>query len=146
MAKWVDADSCIVRIPNDEVLSEFQILITEMSGVDRLDLQRMFQYLLDKEMDKFLSIYRNIVISCTSYMDAKENAYHMLFLGMCISPKNINVIVEFKQGEDLESLKNEALSQILDQKYYVGLRGEVLCVGLAHDKKRCEMEHKEMTV
>ena len=91
------------------------------SGIDGLDLKQMMSCLLNKDMKMFLSLYRDIVLSCTSYMDAKENAYHMLFLGMCItlrgsykvtsnlepgygrsnitlqtlSPKNTNVIVEF---------------------------------------------------
>lgn len=56
-----------------------------------------------------------------------------------LSPKNPSVIVEFKQGEDIGRLKEEALEQILDNKYYTGLTGEVLCVGLAHDKKRCDV-------
>ena len=41
----------------------------------------------------------------------------------------------------MEKLKKEALQQILDQKYYAKLRGQVICIGIAHDKKRCEMEH-----
>lgn len=59
-----------------------------------------------------------------------------------LSPANINVIVEFKQGENIERLKEEALKQILDNRYYAGLSGEVLCVGVAHDKKRCDIAHK----
>lgn len=168
VTRWVDSESCVVKIPNGEVMSEFQTLITELSGMDRLDLLRMFQYLMDKDMAHFLSIYQDIVISCTSYMDAKENAYHMLFLGMCItlrgaykvtsnlesgygrsdislqalSPTHINVIVEFKQGENMERLKEEALQQILDNRYYTGMKGEVLCIGLAHDKKRCSLAYQ----
>ena len=168
VTKWVDAETCIVKIPNGEVMSEFQTLIAEISGIERLDLQQMFACLLKRDMETFLELYRSIVISCTSYMDAKENAYHMLFLGMCItlrgtykvtsnleagygrsditlqalSPKDINVIVEFKHGENIEQLKEDALRQILDNRYYVGLSGEVLCVGIAHDKKRCEMAYK----
>lgn len=172
VTKWVDAESCMVKIPNGEVFSEFQTLITELSGVDRLDLQQMFQYLLNKDMDSFLSIYQEIVLACTSYMDAKENAYHMLFLGMCITlrgayevtsnleagygrsditlraltAKGANVILEFKQGEDIEQLKEQALMQILEKKYYTGLSGEVLCVGVAHDKKRCGAAHRVIFV
>lgn len=168
VTKWVDAETCIVKIPNGEVMSEFQTLIAEISGIERLDLQQMFACLLKRDMETFLELYRSIVISCTSYMEAKENAYHMLFLGMCItlrgsykvtsnleagygrsditlqalSPKDINVIVEFKQGENIEQLKEDALRQILDNRYYVGLSGEVLCVGIAHDKKRCEIAYK----
>lgn len=172
VTRWENAESCMVKIPNGEVMSEFQTLVAELAGIDRLDLQQMFACLLNRDMKGFLELYRSIVINCTSYMDAKENAYHMLFLGMCItlrgsykvtsnletgygrsditlqalSPKNINVIVEFKQGEDIERLKNEALEQILGQKYYTGLKGDVLCIGLAHDKKRCEMAYKEISV
>lgn len=170
VTEWVDAERSVVKIPNGEVLSEFQTLVSELSGVDRLDLLQMFQYLMDKDMGRFLSIYQNIVISCTSYMDAKENAYHMLFLGMCITLRGVykvtsniesgygrsdiilealnpgmpHVIIEFKQGPDVECLKDEALTQILEQKYYAGLKGEVICVGLAHDKKRCGISYKEL--
>lgn len=164
----VDENTAVVKIPNFEVMSEFQMLISEISGIEGLDLQQMFSYLLSKDMKRFLDLYQKIVISCTSYMDAKENAYHMLFLGMCItlrgtykvtsnievgygrsditleslSHANSHVIIELKQGEDLERLTEEALQQILDNQYYTGLKGEVICIGLAHDKKRCSMVYK----
>lgn len=166
----VDENTAVVRIPNDEVMSEFQVLISELAGVNGLDLKRMLSCLVNRDMKPFFELYQNIVISCTSYMDAKENAYHMLFLGMCITlrgayrvtsnieagfgrsditleslmPSHSHVIIEFKQGDDLERLKEEALQQILDQKYYIGLQGDIICVGLAHDKKRCEMVFKEI--
>lgn len=172
VTEWVDAETSIVRIPNGEVMSEFQTLIAEMSGIERLDLQQMFACLMNKDMEGFLRLYREIVITCTSYMDAKENAYHMLFLGMCITlrgsykvtsnleagygrsditlqallPKNLSVIIEFKQGENIEKLKEDALQQILDNQYYTGLSGEVLCVGVAHDKKRCDIAHQIINV
>lgn len=63
-----------------------------------------------------------------------------------VSPKNINVILEFKQGENIDQLKEEALKQILDNQYYTGLTGEVLCVGIAHDKKRCDIAYKTINV
>lgn len=170
--KRIDSNTAVVKIPNDEVMSEFQVLIAEISGVDGLDLQQMLSYLINKDMKRFFDIYQDIVISCTSYMDAKENAYHMLLLGMCIALRgaykatsNIeagygrsditmealmsarsHVIIEFKQGEDLERLKEEALEQIIQNQYYAGLKGEVICIGLAHDKKRCSMVHKTLHI
>jgi hypothetical protein len=170
--KRIDSNTAVVKIPNDEVMSEFQVLIAEISGVDGMDLQQMLSCLINKDMKRFFDLYQDIVISCTSYMDAKENAYHMLFLGMCITlrgtykvtsnieagfgrsditlealmPAHSHVIIEFKQGEDLERLREEALQQIIDNQYYTGLSGEVLCVGLAHDKKRCSMVHKIMQI
>lgn len=170
--KRIDSNTAVVKIPNDEVMSEFQVLIAEISGVDGLDLQQMLSCLINKDMKRFFELYQDIVISCTSYMDAKENAYHMLFLGMCIALRgaykvtsNIeagygrsditlealmnarsHVIIEFKQGEDLERLKEEALEQIIENQYYTGLKGEVICIGLAHDKKRCSMVHKTLQI
>lgn len=172
VTKRIDSQSAIVRIPNDEVMAEFQVLVSEIAGIEGLDLQQMFDALMKKDMERFFDLYQNIVISCTSYMDAKENAYHMLFLGMCItlrgiykvtsnieagygrsdislqslSPDYMNVIVEFKQGEDINKLKEEALRQILDNQYYTGLTGEVLCIGLAHDKKRCGLAYKMLNI
>ena len=51
---------------------------------------------------------------------------------------------KLKQGDNLDKLKQEALQQILDKKYYAKLKGKVLCVGIAHDKKKCELSHKEI--
>lgn len=166
----VDANTVVVMVPNDEVMAEFQMLIAEISGIDGLELQQMLSCLLKKDMNRFFQLYQDIVLSCTSFMDAKENAYHMLFLGMCITlrdnfkvtsnleagygrsdilleslrPGIPSIIIEFKQGADIERLKEEALDQILQQKYYAGLKGDVICVGLAHDKKRCQMAYKEL--
>ncbi len=39
-------------------------------------------------------------------------------------------------------MKAEALDQILKEKYYIGLSGETICVGLAHNKKRCSMSYR----
>ena len=58
--------------------------------------------------------------------------------------KNPHVIIEFKQGTDLERLKNEALEQILEKKYYAPLKGEILCIGLAHDRKRWRKKSEEV--
>jgi len=157
-----------VRIPNNEVKSEFQKIVAEQANIQNDDLKEMLNSLLHMDMDGFMAIYRKIVLSCTSYFDAKENAYHMLFLGMCISLRGMykitsniesghgrsditmeslskgifHVIIEFKQGEDISRLKEEALSQIIENQYYAGLSGQVLCIGIAHNIKYCEIEYK----
>lgn len=164
----IDANSATIRIPNEEVMSEFLILVSEMAGIESQSLSEMFYALTHKDFKKFMDIYQNLVITSTSYMDAKENAYHMLFLGMCMTLRGSyqvssnletgtgrsdiilkalktslpNVIIEFKQGWNMEELRELALQQIIEQKYYAGLSGEVLCIGLAHDKKRCSVAYK----
>lgn len=168
VVKRIDANSATIKIPNEEVMSEFLILVSEMAGIESQGLKELFYALTHKDFKKFLDIYQNMVITSTSFMDAKENAYHMLFLGMCMTLRGSyqvssnlesgtgrsdiilkslktslpNVVIEFKQGEDIETLKEQALQQIMDQKYYAGLKGEVLCIGLAHDKKRCSVAYK----
>ncbi len=165
LLKWV-------RIPNDEVKSEFLSIIAEQANMEASDLEKMFKYLLNQDLKNFIKVYQSLILSCTSYHDAKENAYHMLFLGMCISLSKIykissniesghgrhdirleslskerfHIIIEFKQGENITKLKEEALQQILNQKYYVGLTGKVLCLGIAHDTKKCEMVYSMIEV
>ena len=113
------------RVPNNEVNSEFIEIVAERAKIHDADLYVMFQYLTEANIKGFFEIYKNIVISCTSYFDAREYAYHMLFLGMCVSLKNLyrvtsniesgygrcdirmeslyperpHIIIEFKQGK-----------------------------------------------
>lgn len=35
VTKWMDAETCVVKIPNGEVMSEFQTLIAGLSGIER---------------------------------------------------------------------------------------------------------------
>jgi hypothetical protein len=164
-----DGMNMTVRIPNGEVRSEFVSIVAEMGNLHSGRLIEMFQCLLGQDMDGFMGIYREMVLECTSHFDAKENAYHMLFLGMCLTLGEIykitsniesghgrsdirmeslspaarpHIVIEFKQGRNTGKLKEKALAQILENKYRAGLEGEVLCIGLAHDKKRCELAHK----
>ena len=158
-----------VRIPNGEVLSEFALIVAERANVRIEGLHMMFRYLFARNMEDFMKVYSELVISCTSYFDAKENAYHMLFLGMCVSLNSIykttsniesgygrsdiimeslsvmnrpHIVIEFKQGEAIDELKEEALRQIIDNQYYSSLHGDILCIGIAHNKKKCAMAHK----
>ena len=161
-----------LRIPNAEIKSEFEKLVSTYTKLSGSILQDMLIALIDGEMDKFLKIYKELVLESTSFHDARENAYHMLMLGMVMhlrelyditsniesghgrsdllmkskDAKRSHIIIEFKQGSDVEKLKHEALEQIEEKEYYAGLTGDVLCVGVAHAKKRCELIHKLITV
>lgn len=99
---------------------------------------------------------------------SKENAYHMIMLGMCtyldscydiksnietgdgrcdimlraLNNKYINVLIEFKEGKNVEQLAAVALKQIHDKRYYVNLEGETLLLGIAHNKKQVHIEYE----
>lgn len=102
-----------------------------------------------------------------------ENNYHMLFLGMAASVEGMykltsnletgdgrsdvileslqptlrpHIVIEFEQGEDVATLKQKGLNQIIEKRYYRKLKGRVLCVGIAHNMKQCELVHQEIIV
>ena len=160
-----DFYSFIVRIPNEEIKAEFQEIVGSYTNLSSQKLKNMLRALINGNITDFLKIYQELVIHSTSYYDARENAYHMLMLGMVMNLSDIyeissniesghgradlimkskdvkrpHIIIEFKQGEALEMLAQDALKQIKDNEYYSGLSGEVLCLGIAHFKKKCKL-------
>ena len=161
-----------IRIPNKEVRSEFEEVVSAYTKLSSEMLQEMLFALTDGEMDEFFDIYQKLVLQSTSYHDSKENAYHMLMLGMVMHLRELyhitsniesghgrsdlileskdasrsHIVIEFKQGEKVEKLRDEALSQIHEKKYYAGLEGDVLCIGIAHNKKVCLLKHEMIRV
>ncbi|MCL1810424.1 MAG: ATP-binding protein [Clostridiales bacterium] len=163
VSREVGSTAMTVRIPSGETKAEFMKVVADYTGVESVDLQSMLQCSLNWDTEGFVDVYQEIVQSCTGYFDEQENAYRMLFLGMCISLSDLykitsnmeaglgrsdirmeslslkrpHIVIEFKQGEDIDGLKEEALAQIMENRYFAGLSGECLCIGIAHDKKRC---------
>ena len=156
----LDALQVNVWIPNQEVRASFRQIIERYGGFADNSLDDLFGALLRRDIADFQMVYEQILLTCTSFHDhAAENAYHMLFLGMCVylngeylvssniesghgradisltakNPHRPSFIIEFKQGKDLERLAQAALAQIHEQKYYAGLTGETLLLGIAHD-------------
>lgn len=155
-----------IAIPNGEVRQEFKALVERHTRLNGGDLKKMFDCLVRRrDIEGFLQIYRRIVLTATSYYDNKENAYHMLMLGMCVYlngdyeiTSNLemgtgrsdirlkarrqglpHILMEFKQGTDLPQLSQKALEQIKEKQYASGLSGEVLLMGIAHEIKTCEI-------
>ena len=165
-------NSFTVRIPNEEIQTEFQDIVGTYTKLSSQLLQDMLIALTGGRLAEFMAIYERLVIQSTSYHDAKENAYHMLLLGMVMNLRDLyritsniesghgrsdivmeskdvkrpHIIIEFKQGEDVETLKVDALDQIKKNKYYASLTGVVLCIGLAHNKKVCQLVHETIVV
>lgn len=164
-----------VTIPNGEVRGEFQSIISELGDMNENRLNELLKALISVNMLKFEKIYKDMVLNMTSSFDAAhENAYHMLMLGMCaglsryyrISSNMENgygrsdirleskvkiyphIVIEFKQSRDksIESMKKEAIDQIIEKEYCTGLKGKVLCVGIVHKGKECGVEYREMEV
>lgn len=163
-----------ILIPNLEVKSEFRKIISEYTQLGEGSLARLFFFLVEEfDLKRFKKTYENMILRNTSFYDAKENAYHMLFLGMCMyldgyydvksnieagkgrsdiilkswNPnKYPNVVIEFKQGEDVLTLAKTAMDQMKEKQYYVGLQGKTLLLGIAHDIKTCEIISEEIQI
>jgi hypothetical protein len=56
----------------------------------------------------------------------------------------LDVVIEFKKGEeqDLQRLAGEALQQIHNKDYTAGLTGKIICLGLAHSRKKCAVVYE----
>ena len=155
-----------IRIPNQEVMTSFRKIAERYGGFADSSLDDLFGALQRRDMEDFKKAYEQIILTCTSFHDGSgENAYHMLFLGMCVYLSNDytvhsniesghgradivleakrqgkpNFVFEFKQGEDIESLAKEAMKQIHEKQYDAGLKGETILLGIAHNLKHCQI-------
>lgn len=43
VTEWIDSKSYTVKIPNDEIMSELQTLVAEISGLNGFELQLLFE-------------------------------------------------------------------------------------------------------
>lgn len=168
-----------IKIPNYEVKTDFKQMVAEYTNLKETSLKLLFEYLVVRQdIEAFKKVYQQLVYNTTSFYDAQvskstsENAYHMLFLGMCmfldgyyevrsnresgdgrsdiiLKARNTgykHFVIEFKQGENLEKLAEEAIAQIIEKNYAVELQGNVVLLGAAHNKKRCYILDKEIVL
>jgi len=165
-----------VKVPNTEVNNAFQEVVALYMNIDEMTLDALFSAMLEVDMQTFEDKYHEILLENTSFYDTtqKENSYHMLMLGMCVylkdkytvksniesgegradimlSPKkdgDMNIILEFKSEDKytIETSADRALTQIEEKKYYAGMKGKVLMIGIAHQGKECKVKHKIINI
>ena len=153
-----------LRLPNREVREFFRKKFIDVNFGESM-FRKAMEGLKNLKFDIFQKYLQNILLKSTSFMDTKnEDFYHGLVLGMMfyldnyyyvksneesglgrydvvIEPKNKNnrgFILEFKvvKNEDnLEKVSEEAIEQITEKKYDIGLRDrgikDVTFVGVA---------------
>ena len=153
-----------LRLPNREVREFFRKKFIDVNFGESM-FRKAMEGLKNLKFDIFQKYLQNILLKSTSFMDTKnEDFYHGLVLGMMfyldnhyyvksneesglgrydvvIEPKNKNnrgFILEFKvvKNEDnLEKVSEEAIEQIMEKKYDVGLKDrgvkDVTFVGVA---------------
>jgi len=153
-----------LRLPNREVREFFRKKFIDVNFGESM-FRKAMEGLKNLKFDIFQKYLQNILLKSTSFMDTKnESFYHGLVLGMMfyldnhyyvksnkesglgrydvvIEPKNKNsrgFILEFKvvkNEDDLDKISEEAIEQIIEKKYDVGLKDrgvkDVTFVGIA---------------
>ena len=153
-----------LRLPNREVREFFRKKFIDVNFGESM-FRKAMEGLKNLKFDIFQKYLQNILLKSTSFMDTKnESFYHGLVLGMMfyldnhyyvksnkesglgrydvvIEPKNKNnrgFILEFKvvkNEDDLDKISEEAIEQIIEKKYDVGLKDrgvkDVTFVGVA---------------
>ena len=161
-----------IRVPNEEVQQEFMSLTAYHLQVSESILDDLFYALETRDKKLFENSYRNILKRIPSYHDLKdENSYHMMLLGMSAwltgeyeiisnreagsgrcdiilkAKKDLpSYVIEFKYSknkEELESLSDIAIEQIVEKEYDKGLEGKIIYIGLAHCGKDADVKWVE---
>ena len=164
-----------LRLPNREVREFFRKKFIDVNFGESM-FRKAMEGLKNLKFDIFQKYLQNILLKSTSFMDTKnESFYHGLVLGMMfyldnhyyvksnkesglgrydvvIEPKNKNnrgFILEFKvvKNEDnLEKVSEEAIEQIIEKKYDIGLRDrgikDVTFVGVAFCGKVVKVSYR----
>ena len=164
-----------LRLPNREVREFFRKKFIDVNFGESM-FRKAMEGLKNLKFDIFQKYLQNILLKSTSFMDTKnEDFYHGLVLGMMfyldnhyyvksneesglgrydvvIEPKNKNnrgFILEFKvvKNEDnLEKVSEEAIEQITEKKYDVGLKDrgvkDVTFVGIAFCRKVVKVSYR----
>ena len=164
-----------LRLPNREVREFFRKKFIDVNFGESM-FRKAMEGLKNLKFDIFQKYLQNILLKSTSFMDTKnESFYHGLVLGMIfyldnhyyvksnkesgfgrydvvIEPKNKNnrgFILEFKvvkNEDDLEKVSQEAIEQIMEKKYDIGLRDrgikDVTFVGVAFCGKVVKVSYR----
>ena len=164
-----------LRLPNREVREFFRKKFIDVNFGESM-FRKAMEGLKNLKFDIFQKYLQNILLKSTSFMDTKnESFYHGLVLGMMfyldnhyyvksnkesglgrydvvIEPKNKNnrgFILEFKvvkNEDDLEKVSEEAIEQIIEKKYDVGLRDrgikDITFVGVAFCGKVVKVSYR----
>jgi len=164
-----------LRLPNREVREFFRKKFIDVNFGESM-FRKAMEGLKNLKFDIFQKYLQNILLKSTSFMDTKnESFYQGLVLGMMfyldnhyyvksneesglgrydvvIEPKNKNnrgFILEFKvvkNEDDLEKVSEEAIEQIMEKKYDVGLRDrgikDVTFVGVAFCGKVVKVSYR----
>ena len=115
---------CRIRIPNNEVKTEFRSLTEYYLSLYEGQLNQLSCFLINEQFDEFSKHYQNILM-LPSYHDLNnENSYHMMMLGMCLClSDNYKIISNREEGKGrcdiiIQAHDEKKTSFIIEFKYF----------------------------
>ena len=126
---------CRIRIPNNEVKTEFRSLTEYYLSLYEGQLNQLTRFLINEQFDEFSKRYQHILM-LPSYHDLNnENSYHMMMLGMCLClSDNYKIISNREEGKGrcdmiIQARDEKKTSFIIEFKY---LKEEKKNIGSAY--------------
>lgn len=115
---------CRIRIPNNEVKTEFRSLTEYYLSLYEGQLNQLSHFLINEQFDEFSKYYQHILM-LPSYHDLNnENSYHMMMLGMCLClSDNYKIISNREEGKGrcdiiIQAHDEKKTSFIIEFKYF----------------------------
>lgn len=115
---------CRIRIPNNEVKTEFRSLTEYYLSLYEGQLNQLTRFLINEQFDEFSKRYQHILM-LPSYHDLNnENSYHMMMLEMCLClSDNYKVIYNREEGKGrcdliIQAHDEKKTSFIIEFKYF----------------------------
>lgn len=163
-----------ISVPNREVNTIVDTMMANLNPIKNNDFERFNRAVLEGDADGMASVLQKILLD-TSYMNLRENAYEMIVMtimhgltprydvktemeegygrtDIVLRPKasgRPNLVFELKvvdsQGQ-LDSGLDEAMEQIHDRKYYIGMSGKVVLVAMSFWNKVPKVRTDVVTV
>ena len=164
-----------LRIPNREISSIFQDTVVAhfRRGLNRDAQREMVQAFWDEDEDKASATLSNFLWQTISYNDYHEDYYHAFLAGIFVGlgyavesnkehgkgrpdillKDKMNrraLIIEAKAAKtmgEIESMKQEAVDQIVRERYWKGLDGyrTILCYGVCFYQKEAYVKEMKMS-
>lgn len=115
---------CRIRIPNNEVKTEFRSLTEYYLSLYEGQLNQLLHFLINEQFDEFSKYYQHILM-LPSYHDLNnENSYHMMMLGMCLClSDNYKIISNREEGKGrcdiiIQAHDEKKTSFVIEFKYF----------------------------
>ena len=115
---------CRIRIPNNEVKTEFRSLTEYYLSLYEGQLNQLSRFLINEQFDEFRKYYQHILMLPSYYDLNNENSYHMMMLGMCLClSDNYKIISNREEGKGrcdiiIQARDEKKTSFIIEFKYF----------------------------